>query len=191
MRTGDGGRPRDPFRTRMLAGAVVAVMAVMAVPGMADGGDEDAAHAALPSRGLVAAVAAAEEAAAGPAACRGGEPGACCRHCTVQKDTPPRLVHPAFCGSEKQRVSSVMDLFSAFEAVCEVCSSPRARLSSSLGEAPPETPPTPPGGQTVCHLSARVDTMGGLVGLLSRMRSRSVMVVALSLGTSCRLWMLS
>lgn len=169
MRTGDGGRPRDPFRTRMLAGAVVAVMAVMAVPGMADGGDEDAAHAALPSRGLVAAVAAAEEAAAGPAACRGGEPGACCRHCTVQKDT----------------------LFSAFEAVCEVCSSPRARLSSSLGEAPPETPPTPPGGQTVCHLSARVDTMGGLVGLLSRMRSRSVMVVALSLGTSCRLWMLS
>ena len=74
----------------------------------------------------------------------------------------------------------------SFEAVAEVCSSPRARLSSSFGEAPPETAPAPPGGQTVCHLSASVDTMGGLAGLLSKMRSRSVMVVAFSLGTSCR-----
>lgn len=81
MRTGDGGRPRDPLRTRMLPGAVVAVMGVIAVPGMAEG------DAAAASWGLVAAVAAAEEAAAGPAACRGGEPGAGCRHCTVQKDT--------------------------------------------------------------------------------------------------------
>lgn len=119
--------------------------------------------------GVEAVVAAAVEAAAGPAAGRGGEPGAGYRHCTEQKDT----------------------LFSLEAVDPKVCSSPRARPSSSLGEAPPETPPTPPGGQTVCHLSASVDTMGGLVGLLSRMRSRSVMVVALSLGTSCRLWMLS
>lgn len=140
--------------------------------------------------GVEAVVAAAVEAAAGPAAGRGGEPGAGYRHCTEQKDTVPRLAQDAFCGSEKQRVSSV-DLFSLEAVDPKVCSSPRARPSSSLGEAPPETPPTPPGGQTVCHLSASVDTMGGLVGLLSRMRSRSVMVVALSLGTSCRLWMLS
>lgn len=39
-----------------------------------------------------------------------------------------------------------------------------------------------PGGHIDCHLSANVDTMGGRVGLFSKMRSISAIMLVLSLG---------
>lgn len=44
-----------------------------------------------------------------------------------------------------------------------------------------------PGGHIDCHLSAKVDTMGGLVGLFSKIRSISVTMLVFSFGMSCKL----
>lgn len=41
-----------------------------------------------------------------------------------------------------------------------------------------------PGGHIDCHLSARVDTIGGRVGLFSKMRSISAITLELSFGTN-------
>lgn len=42
-----------------------------------------------------------------------------------------------------------------------------------------------PGGHIDCHLSAKVDTMGGRVGLFSKMRSISAIIFVFNFGTSC------
>jgi hypothetical protein len=69
------------------------------------------------------------------------------------------------------------------------CSRFSSWIESSFGELSPAAPlpPTdpPPGGHIDCHLSARVDTMGGRMGLLSRILSSSFIVLVLSFGTSC------
>lgn len=46
-------------------------------------------------------------------------------------------------------------------------------------------PPNTPGGHTVCHLIARVDTIGGRTGLLSSMRSSSAITLEFSFGNNC------
>lgn len=41
-----------------------------------------------------------------------------------------------------------------------------------------------PGGHIDCHLSASVDTIGGLLGLFSKIRSISVTILVFNFGTS-------
>lgn len=41
-----------------------------------------------------------------------------------------------------------------------------------------------PGGQIDCHLSAKVDTIGGLVGLFSNILSISAIILLFNLGTN-------
>ena len=71
------------------------------------------------------------------------------------------------------------------------CSRVSSGIESSFGELSPAAPlppiGPPPGGHTDCHLSARVDTMGGRMGLLSKILSSSFIVLVFSLGTSCKM----
>lgn len=43
-----------------------------------------------------------------------------------------------------------------------------------------------PGGHIDCHLSAKVDTIGGLLGLFSKILSISATIFAFSFGTNCK-----
>lgn len=58
--------------------------------------------------------------------------------------------------------------------------------SSVLGDSGAAVPG---GGSIVCHLRARVETMGALAGLFPSTLSSSDIMVELSFGTSWRLWM--
>jgi hypothetical protein len=75
------------------------------------------------------------------------------------------------------------------------CSRVSSWIESSFGELSPAAPlppiGPPPGGHIDCHLSAIVDTIGGRIGLLSRILSSSFIVLVLSLGTSCNTHLMS
>ena len=66
------------------------------------------------------------------------------------------------------------------------CSGPGWPGPVSLFGLPASEPPRLPWGQSDCHLSWRVDTIGGRDGLFRRILSISVIVATVSLGISYR-----